>query len=458
MHEISDVIERGMCVGCGACNVVTGGKVPISLAPIGAYQADISGLSARDYAAANKVCPFSDASRNESEIAHDLFPGQATDDRIGAFTGLYAARVESLDYLVGSSSGGLTSWIAEQLLKRDYIDAVIHVGASSGSDLFAYQISRTIDQLHGKRKSAYYSTTFSEALAEVRATPGRYALMGVPCVARGARLVAENDDVIRERLAYVLGLVCGHLKTRGFAESLGWQVGVSPERLGSVDFRIKNPGQSSAHYDFGARAVDGSEMLRAPTPSLVGGDWGHGMFQLEACNFCDDIFAETADIAFGDAWLPEYKAQWEGTNVIVTRRAELDALLTEAAADGEIMLSALTADQIAQSQDGNFRHRRMGLAVRLQDDIRAGLSVPRKRVDPGYAGVPARRIALIRQRRAMSRQSIRAFEEAKRRGSLEFFLGAMQPMIDRYRQLDARTLKSRIVLRVRRVLRWLQVS
>lgn len=39
----------------------------------------------------------------------------------------------------------------------------------------------------------------------------------------------------------------------------------------------------------------------------------------KACDFCDDVFAETADIALGDAWLPEYVQDGNGTNVVVTR-------------------------------------------------------------------------------------------------------------------------------------------
>src|SRR5699024_1549087 len=101
-------------------------------------------------------------------------------------------------------------------------------------------------------------------------------------------------------IAYYVGLVCGHLKSQFFAESMAWQTGVSPERLSDVDFRVKNPGRSASSYDFSATDHSGDTHIRA-TASLAGGSWGHGAFQPEACNFCDDIFAETADIVFGDA-------------------------------------------------------------------------------------------------------------------------------------------------------------
>src|SRR5690606_38702641 len=42
------------------------------------------------------------------------------------------------------------------------------------------------------------------------------------------------------------------------------------------------------------------------------GDWGAGFLQNPACDFCDDVVAETADIAFGDAWVEPYASDGPG--------------------------------------------------------------------------------------------------------------------------------------------------
>jgi coenzyme F420-reducing hydrogenase beta subunit len=44
--------------------------------------------------------------------------------------------------------------------------------------------------------------------------------------------------------------------------------------------------------------------------------WGAGFFQNSACNYCDDVVAETSDIAFGDAWVEPYSSDGRGTNVV----------------------------------------------------------------------------------------------------------------------------------------------
>ena len=43
--------------------------------------------------------------------------------------------------------------------------------------------------------------------------------------------------------------------------------------------------------------------------------WHYQYFKHNACNFCDDVFGETADITFMDAWLPEYVRDYKGTSL-----------------------------------------------------------------------------------------------------------------------------------------------
>lgn len=443
-HTIRDVVQTGMCVGCGACSVATAGRIPITLSRYGAYEARLSGSADDDIAAGDAVCPFSDSSPNEDVLASNLFGGLShVDARIGRFIGLYAARVADPDYLADSSSGGMTSWIAAQLLRRGYVDGVIHVAASEDNapDLFSYRVSRSEADYLSKRKSAYYSSSFAEALRSIRGDGRRYAILAVPCMITAARLLCRNDQVIAQQLTCFLGLVCGHMKSRGFAESLAWQAGVPPQDIGTIDFRVKREGRASTDYDFAVSRRGAVEILSMPTKKALGGNWGHGMFQLNACNYCDDVFAETADVAFGDAWLPRYKSAWMGTNVLVTRDPMIDRMLHEAALDHELMLEPLTADDVAESQAGNFRHRRLGLAVRLQDDIDEGRSVPTKRVSPGREGVPRSRLKLIRLRREISARSHEALYRAKQSGSLDSFVKEMRPLVRRYGLTDSRLLR-----------------
>ncbi|MGD8194338.1 Coenzyme F420 hydrogenase/dehydrogenase, beta subunit C-terminal domain [Herbiconiux sp. P18] len=434
MTTIDQVVASGTCVGCGGCGVATGGRIPVTLTTRGIYQANLDGVSEADRAIGSRVCPFADESKNEDEVAAEVLdPALPHDDRIGKYRGMYAGRISDDTKIPGSSSGGITSWILTKLLEKGHVDGVIHVG-STETPMFGYVVSRSVDEVMGRRKSQYHPASFAETLRSVRGDGLRYAFVGVPCAIKSARHVSAEDEVLAEQLKFFVGIVCGHLKSTAYAESFAWQVGVPPTDLETVDFRIKNPALTSRQYSFGAKSKSTGEWKEAETLSLVGGNWGHAVFQLDACNYCDDIFAETADVVIGDAWLSKYEIDWRGTNVVITRNAIIDGILAEGVSDGNVGLDNLDTDSVAKTQAGNFRHRREGLAVRLADDDKAGHWHPTKRVAPGYSHVTQERVQLIRNRRELSAESHEIYARAKEANDLGVYLNAIRPLIQSYQQ------------------------
>lgn len=451
MPSIAKVVERGICVGCGACAVATNGRVPVALKD-GAYSARIQDATPEDLERASAVCPWADESLNEDALSDRFRPDAASrDPLLGFYRSVHAGRVRDPEDATQSSSGGLTNWLLLRLLELGEIDGVIHVGKTD-DPLFSYSVSRSAAEVAGKRKSIYYPTSFADTLLSIEGDGLRYAFVGVPCYVTAARLLAQRSPELQYQLKYFIGLVCGHLKTQAFSELLAWQTGIPPAELAEVDFRIKRAGRPASDYAFGARRPDDDHMTTAPTRDLLGGNWGHGMFQLNACNYCDDVFAETADVVLGDAWLPQYAHDWRGTNVVVTRNERLATVLAGGVAEGVLDLEVLSVGDAVTSQAGNYRHRRVGLAVRLADDQRAGLWTPRKRVVAGYSGVSYRRLKVIRRRRALTDASHGAFRQAKRTASLQSFISEMHPLVRRYERVARPTVLRRARRLTRRLL------
>ncbi|GAA1058065.1 coenzyme F420 hydrogenase [Agromyces luteolus] len=461
-HGIEQVVERGMCIGCGACSVRTSGAIPVTIGRRGVYEARLDGaLSTDALRAASRVCPFSDDARNEDVLARERFADLPRDDRIGAHLEVVAGRRTSEHEIVGSSSGGLTSLLLEELLRAGLVDGVLHVGRSAGDPRFSYTVSTSPEKIERDRKSMYSATTLADVVAGIRGDGRTYAVVGVPCFIKALRLLAAELPDLDAQFGVYVGLVCGHLKSTFFAESLAWQAGVPPTELEGIDFRVKNASRYAWDYDYDAVSVDGAHHVRRSADTIDGG-WGFGAFQPEACNFCDDVFAEGADVAFADAWLHKYAADWRGTNAVVIRDERVRRLLQAAAERGGVELEPLSVEDAARSQAGGFRHRRAGLSLRLADDLAAGLSVPTKRVPPDRTVVSRRRAAVLRQRRRISRLSLVAFADAREAGDFERYAGPMRRAIRRYRFLDAwsqgakaltRHVARPVVHRARRMLR-----
>ncbi len=431
IESVRDVVFGGFCVGCGGCAVKSQGAIVMGFSEDGSAQPDLR-LSDPNALALPQACPFSDASPNENELSTRFNDGRHSfDQRIGHYTELAAGRLSDDAALQNSSSGGLTSWLVAQLMERGLVDGVIHVGRESDGQerLFSYVISRGDVLRPARRKSVYYSTHMADVLKSIIGDGKRYAIVGVPCFIKATSILMGEMPELQEQIRFRVGLVCGHLKSSAFAEALAWQADVPPTELLAFDFRVKVPGEPANAYRHAALSAHDHEWHQKQTNRTLGGNWGHGMFQLNACNFCDDIFAETADVCFGDAWLPRYSQDSRGTNLIVSRHPVIDAILEEGKSSGVIGYDALTPNEIAVSQAGNFRHRWDGLSVRLSDDQRLGRTVPTKRIAPGSRPVPKIRRTVIRLRRAMGELSHAAFRRAKAENNFAVFQTEMEPHI-----------------------------
>jgi coenzyme F420-reducing hydrogenase beta subunit len=405
--------RSGLCVGCGSCaermrwdrNGFLKPELRTSAPPRFAH-----------------TCPFSPAAPSEDVIAAERFgKAPAVDRCIGRFEAAYVGYAVEDPFRPNGSSGGLTSWVSAELLRTGIVDGVGHVVPTdpvSGRH-FAYRISRSINELSEGAKSRYYPVELSQVLAEIRATPGRYAIVGVPCFIKAIHLLRRADSLINDRVTHTLGLFCGHMKSAAMVESFAWQLGTELKNVRALDYRVKDENRPAnwyrAHLDLTAGGSAEKDWWH-----LADGDWGAGFFQNPACDWCDDVVAETADVSFGDAWIEPFSSDGRGTNVVVARSRELKDLIEAARADGRLNLQPVDAEFIIRTQAAGLRHRREGLAYRLTWR-RRGI-VPGKRVAPSV-GLPLRRKLVYRLRSAIARWSHRLFRLARACRSPWIYIG-----------------------------------
>jgi coenzyme F420-reducing hydrogenase beta subunit len=361
-----------------------------------------------------ETCPFSPAARDEDWIAAAAFPGAPyRDARIGRFETAYVGHAAEGTFRANGSSGGMVSWVAAELMRRGLVDGVAHVAPADprGGAYFGYRISRSQAELRAGAKSRYYPIELSGVLDEIRAVPGRYALVGIPCFIKAARLACLAEAVLRERIAYTLGLFCGHMKSARMIASFARQMGAAPDEVQAIDYRLKDPRRPANWYRAQLRLADGGT-AEQDWWHLDEGDWGSGFFQNSACNFCDDVVAETADIAFGDAWVEPYTSDGNGTNVVIVRTPELRAIVQQGRTEARLELREVDAEFVVETQAAGFRQRREGLAYRLARRKRT--PQPKKRVAPARGGLPWRRRAIYRMRAAISAASHPLFALSQR--------------------------------------------
>lgn len=401
-----------MCIGCGSCAASAGASMGWDrdgfMKPQGA--SDWADTPSDQF---SRQCPFSPAAPNEDEIAAERFAdAPVADTRIGRFEAAYVGHAIEDPFRRNGSSGGLTSWVAAELLRSGAVDGVAHVAPGHpqrDGEFFAYRISRSLDELSAGAKSRYYPVELSSVLREIRDVPGRYAVIGVPCFIKAIHLLRRIDPLIRDRVTHALGLFCGHMKSAAMVESFAWQLGAEIGRVRALDYRIKDESRPANWYRAHLELDDGSTAAQ-DWWHLADGDWGAGFFQNPACDWCDDVVGETADVSFGDAWIEPYSSDGRGTNVMVVRSKAIADMVERARQECRLELTPVDADFIARTQAAGLRHRRDGLAYRLSWR-RRGLE-PRKRV-VASTNLPLRRKLVYRMRHSIARWSHSMFRLAR---------------------------------------------
>lgn len=414
-----DVVEAGLCIGCGGC-AAGGGE--LGWDRFGQLK-PVETLQVASPPAFPQICPFSPSARDEDALAADLFPDAPNHDAlIGRYEGNFVGHVAEAEFRSGGSSGGMVSWVAAELLAKRLVDGVAHVAPADpdgDGHFFEYRISRTLADIQGGARSRYFPVEMSGVLAEIRATPGRYAIVGVPCFIKAVQLLRAQEPLLRERIAFTLGLFCGHMKSARLVESFAWQLGAPMEQVRAVEYRQKNPDRPANAYVAHLTLADGTTRSR-DWWHLADGDWGAGFFMNRPCNYCDDVVSETADIAFGDAWVEPYSSDGRGTNVVIVRSVEMAGIVRDAIADRRLELSPVEAGLVIETQAAGFRQRREGLAWRMRV---APPALPlRKRVAPGGRGLPLRRKAIYAARFCTSAISHRLFALSRATGRPRFYL------------------------------------
>lgn len=385
------------------------------------------------------VEPMMNNGLNETIVAKELFgkvSGIKHHSKLGYYSDLYAGHVSEGNYRKQASSGGLGTWILKELFEKDMIDGVIHVKENNDPDrtsLFRYDISRSIDEIQQGAKTKYYPVELSRVLKLIKETPGRYAIIGLPAYIYSIRLLARQDDVVNERIKYAIGLICGHLKSARFADLMGWQLGIKPGDIENIDFRKKLPDRPAHRYGIEITGkVDGkSQTFIKPVKELMGQNWGQGFFKVKASDYTDDVMNETADMTIGDAWLPEYTNDSEGTNVLLVRHPEIAELIKEGIQENKLALDEITSDKMVESQASHFRHTQDELGYRLWMRDKKKEWRPTKRFEA------SNKLSFIRkkiqvQREIIARSSRVHFKEAVDRDDLSYFSEKMEPLVKKY--------------------------
>lgn len=161
------IIDVDRCIDCGLC---------VNCCPAGGYElTDVTLEDIKD------IPKFSVAAKNKDVSEH-------------------------------ASSGGFVTQALLTLLANEEITAaaVVVAGDDLDSRNAKYVITDDPNVILQARRSKYTQAAINEVIEYIKAHEGKYAIVGVPCQLYGITQATKTSVILRNRIKYKFGMVCGY--------------------------------------------------------------------------------------------------------------------------------------------------------------------------------------------------------------------------------------------------------
>jgi coenzyme F420 hydrogenase subunit beta len=246
--------------------------------------------------------------------------------------------------------------------------------------MFEFRILSTTDELNSCAGSAYYPVELSKSLKKIlmNKKEEKYAVIALPCVVYALRLAMEKIPKLKKNIKIIASLTCGQLQNRFCTEFLALESGIQVENLSRVDFRRKSENNTASNFLQVSIDKKGNEGLPQAHQKLAYLSYYH-YFKQNACNFCDDVFGEVADITFMDAWLPEYIKEYRGTSLIIVRTSIVKDQLENSE---ECIINDINVNRVIESQIGTIQKKKILLKGKIYKTEKLKNWHPEKRIEP----------------------------------------------------------------------------
>lgn len=358
MLTLRDIVESGLCIGCGLCAAI-GEDVTMMMTDDGVERPYEVSLSDHQLALVNRVCPGLVISAGEQPTADNIW---------GPYLRIDKGHAADPTVRHEAATGGVLTALAQFMLTSGTAAFVLHVQPSQESPLkwipTESRSSREALAASGSRYGPVAPLTgFLEALD--RNEP--FAVVAKPCDAAAIRNLARFDERIDSLVAAVLVMACGGASklTKTWRLLDDWSVGQSDVR--SIRYRgFGNPGPTTVTTRSGTEHETSYLSL-----------WeDQGTWDLQwRCKVCPDGMGEVADLVALDCW-PGGSPTGEdaGFNGIIARTETGRRLLEEAIAAGVITIveSDLPVDILQDWQPHQSRRKR-AIKARLSAMSASGL-------------------------------------------------------------------------------------
>jgi coenzyme F420 hydrogenase subunit beta len=368
IQNLKDVVDWGLCTGCGACSYSCsrGGISLVNIDDIGIRPQFSSSLCA-ECTKCLSICPgyTVDVTPKMLPVAE---PSEG-DYAFGASLEILEGHATDPEIRFRASSGGVLTALALYCLEKESMDFVLHTGTDEEVPWMNKTVmSRTRRELLSRSGSRYAPASPCEGLMAIEESEGPCVFIGKPCDAAAVSMLREDRPKLDRNLGLVLSFFCAGTPSTEGTLDLARSLDVPQGQIRSVRYRGEGwPGLFKI-----ITKDEGSERSLSYTRS-----WGKlTSYRPLRCNLCPDGLGRLADISCGDAWENASDSGNPGLSLVIVRTARGKRILQGAIAANYVQLRPATTSDVFTAQK-NLLNRRTEIFGRLLGLKLFGIPLPR---------------------------------------------------------------------------------
>ena len=362
-QSLKDIVENGLCVGCGLCQSIAGGdRVEMTMVdPPGRLRPRIKvALDEETEQAILAACPG--ALIDEPVVPDRHGADVKVDASFGPWHRVWKGHASDPGIHHMASSGGALTALGIFLLETNKVDFVLHVAASKEKPMrterhLSFDRAQVLEGAGSRYGPSSPLIDFTEQLDKGKP----FAVIGKPCDISGVHNMRKVDPRVDELVKYTMAFSCGTFADLQCSRWMLDRQGVPGGEDNLSLFRYRGYGCPGP-----TRAVtkDG-DIFDEPYLEFWYGP--HGWTHQFRCKICPDPTGEMTDVSISDAWPGggPTEEEWGGYSLFISRTLKGDALMQEAIDAGAVTVEASDIAALHECQP-HQSVKKDGMNARLQ--------------------------------------------------------------------------------------------
>lgn len=350
IKSIQDVVDWGLCVGCGACySACREGAVElVNVESIG-IRPQFNSEKCASCISCLSICPGFLV--DSEQVGRDMPKQTEADHEFGPALELWEGFAVDPEVRYKASSGGILSALALYCLEQENMAFVLHAGMDESSPWENRTVqSRTKHDILSRAGSRYAPASPCEGLRKIEESDRPCVFIGKPCDATAAMALRRERPELDKKLGLVLTFFCAGTPSTEGTKDLIKDLGFDQDQVGEVRYRGEGwPGE------FKVRSKDGSRESALSYER----SWGKlTSYRPLRCNICPDGLGRIADISCGDAW-ESYGGQGDqGRSIVLVRTLRGQEILHRALKMRYVELTPIEPTAVFKAQKNLLARRR----------------------------------------------------------------------------------------------------